>query len=525
MIERTFATQWITSVTLGFAICAPLWNDAHAQDHDATTDDYEHHEHTPGDGVLYGPEAPPAQSSEAEVRAEQSEERTHDASEAATRDAARAQEAADKERASKERAQQDAQRTPSDEATPNDTQASSENAPETTPDTAAQRPNVSIGEGGLKVQSADGRFALGLTPFVQMGYRQVASDFGDSAASGFVLEHFRPTLTGKYNEILSYNFILQITPSNINILNAFVTFHAHPALNIRVGLQKPVFGIELRQAQWHLLFYNRSLASTIGAARDIGIALDARLLENLQFEIGAYNGTEDTRVFSGIQEKSVAGDAGLRWYALGNDRPTADSEGFLTLGAAALLRRNEGNVATSHLTPRNSAGGHNYANYAGGAFADGRKFASTVFAHGGYKGFYFQGEFTTSNQQVSDAADQGRIVEHAWQASATYTLGGVTGWTGTTPNRSLFEGGLGALQIKARGHGLTAHSREGDFLAIGGNAVDGLSAIGASAGLSWHISHGLRIQGDYNWTTFGADGQHIGKANEHVFFLGLTAGY
>src|SRR5699024_6036350 len=107
----------------------------------------------------------------------------------------------------------------------------------------------------------------------------------------------------------------------------------------------------------------------------------------------------------------------------------------------------------------------------------------------------------------------------------SYTLGGVTGWTGTTPDRSLFEGGLGALQIKARGHGLNAHSRDGDFLEIGGSPADSLSAIGASAGLSWHLSQGLRVQADYNWTTFGDDDYRLDNANEHVFFLGLTAGY
>lgn len=387
------------------------------------------------------------------------------------------------------------------------------------------RTQVNVSEKGLRVTSADGRFALGLSPFVQMGYRQVASDFDDSNNSGFVLTHFRPTLTGKYSEYLSYNFILNITPSSINVIDAFVTFHAHKRLNIRVGLQKPVFGIELRQAQPNVLFINRSMAATIGSSRDIGLALDARPIDNLQIEAGVYNGTEDTRVFSGIQERSVGADAGVRWYALGNDRPTTQDEGFLTLGAAALLRRNEGNATTSHLTPRSSAAGHTYSNYAPGAFADGRKFASTVFAHGGYKGLYFQGEFTTSNQQVSDASDQGRIVEHGWAAAATYTIGGITGWSGTTPNRSLFEGGLGALQIKARGHGLTARARGGDFLNLAGATADSVSAIGASAGLSWFVSPGVRFIADYNWTTFGVDATRLKHANEHSLYIGLAAGY
>lgn len=533
MNERTFISHWITPVALVFALSATPWHNASAQDTIAPSEGHDTHEHTPGDGVLYGPEAPPeaAQDTGAQrTTPAENAPRATTASDAQTavEGTPEATEPAPPRAASDARADRNkstnaaADTTASAEPEPSDAATS---ADDTAYDPQPPGANVSVGESGLKVQSADGRFALGLTPFIQMGYRQVGSDFGDSQPSGFVLEHFRPTLSGKYNEILSYNFILQITPSTVHILNAFVTFHAHPVLNIRVGLQKPIYGIERRQAQHHLPFYNRSLGATFGASRDIGIALDARLPGNLQFEIGAYNGTEDGRPFSGIQEKSVAGDAGIRWYAVGKDRPTTETPGFLTVGAAALLRRNEGNAGLSHLTPRNSSGGHSYSTYADGTFADGRKFASSVFAHGGYKSFYAQAEFSTSNQQVSDATNSGRVVEHAWQATATYTLGGVTGWTGTTPNRSLFDGGLGALQIKARAHGLNAQTREGDFLSIAGTPAESLSAIGASAGLSWHISHGLRIQGDYNWTTFGVDGNRIGKANEHVFFLGLTAGY
>lgn len=400
-----------------------------------------------------------------------------------------------------------------------------ETAVEAPTERAAPSTQVRVTEKGLRVTTSDGRFAFGLMPFVQMGYRQVASDFADSSASGFALQHFRPIITGKYTEYLSYNFILQATASNVNILNAFVTLHPHSRLNIRLGLQKPVFGIELRQGQPNVLFINRSMASTIGSARDIGLALDARPVDQLRIEVGVYNGTDDTKVFSGIQERSVGGDASVRVYALGNDRPATKDDGFLIFGAAALLRRNEGDATTTHLTARKSAAGHTYSNYADGTFADGRKFASTVFAHGGYKGLYFQGEFTTSNQQVSGLSAQGRIVERAWAAAATYTIGGITGWNGTTPNRSLFDGGLGALQIKARGHGFTARARGGDFLDLGNGPADSLSAIGASAGLSWFLSPGFRVLADYNWTTFGANAKRLPNATEHILYIGIAAGY
>lgn len=384
---------------------------------------------------------------------------------------------------------------------------------------------IRVAENGLHVKSADGRAALGLTVFLQMGYRQVASDFEDSNNSGFALEHFRPILAGKYTEFLSYNFQLRITPSIVRVLNAVVIFHLHPRLNMRVGLQKPIFGSEHRQAQYAMLFVNRSMVCSIGPTRDLGLALDFRPIDDLRIEAGVYNGTEDNKVFSGIQDRSIGGDAGVRWFLRGQDHPTAKEQGFLTVGAVALLRRNEGDSTISHLTPRSSAGGHVYSNYVPGVYADGRKFASAIFAHGGHKGLYFLSEFTTSNQQVSDGVDQGRIVEHAWQLSASYTVGGVTSWAGTTPHRTLFEGGLGALQFKVRGHGLSARSRNGNFLDLDGRSADSLSAIGASTGLSWHISSVLRLQADYNWTTFGADTKRLVKANEHVLFIGMTAGY
>src|SRR5690625_5561980 len=83
---------------MGVTLMTAPWQSANAQDGAVNANDYENHHHTPGDGVLYGPEAPPeaapAQESDAEQRAERAQERAQKASEAAQRDADRAREAA-----------------------------------------------------------------------------------------------------------------------------------------------------------------------------------------------------------------------------------------------------------------------------------------------------------------------------------------------------------------------------------------------------------------------------------------------
>lgn len=46
-----------------------------------------------------------------------------------------------------------------------------------------------------------------------------------------------------------------------------------------------------------------------------------------------------------------------------------------------------------------------------------------------------------------------------------------------------------------------------------------------SLGLDWHLSSHIRLQADYDWTTFGADEARRDSSSEHVLFIGMTAGY
>lgn len=389
----------------------------------------------------------------------------------------------------------------------------------------ATRGRVQVDAQGLHVSSADGRHNLHLTPFIQFAHHHMLTDSPDGMASGTRIEHFRPILAGQYNEILDYIFILQITADDVSLLYGFINLRPHERVQLRVGLQNPIFAIEMRQFQQAMLFINRSMDSSIGVVCDLGVALDLRPIDPLQFEIGVYNGTDDHHVFSGIQEKSISGEIGARWYAVGQDAPSADIPGFLTFGTAAVLRRSDADAQNPHLTPHVSPGQHVFMNYADGVYAEGRTLATTVFAHAGYKGLYAEGKFTTSNQQVRHANGQGRVVKHAWLASLAYTLGGSTGWSGTTVQRSVFDGGLGALQFKFRGHGLAAHARGGPFLEVENTPANALSANGLSAGVSWFLVDGLRIQADYNWTRFHADHNALDHRREHLLSLGITAGY
>lgn len=389
-------------------------------------------------------------------------------------------------------------------------------------------PRVSVDEDGLNVESADGRFKLGLSPFMQFAYRL---NFSDSAADsgsphGFLLEKFRPSIRGRYAGVIDYQFTLDIKANSVAIHDALITLRAHPQFMVRVGLQKPIFGIEQRQSTRNLLFFSRSMPSSIGASRDLGLAIDARPHESLRLELGVYNGTDDRRVFRSISPRSVAMNAGARWAIIGGDNATSEAPWYLNVGGAVSLRRVEGDVADTHLTDRNSIGGRSMYGYAPGVFAHGRKLASAAFMYGGYKGLYFYFEHMTSNQQVQHEADTGRIVEQAWVAAASYAFGGMNGWSGVVPNQSVFDGGLGALRLVFRVHEHTTRARGGAWLTPTTSLPRRSTAsFGFSAGAGWQLSKRIRVQADYDNTHLGSNFFVTPSIREHVVRIGVTAGY
>lgn len=396
------------------------------------------------------------------------------------------------------------------------------------PAPAPTGPQVSVSEDGLNVESADGRFKLGLSPFMQFAYRLNYSDSVSDSGSphGFLLEKFRPSIRGRYADIIEYQFTLDIKINSVAILDALVTLHAHPRLRVRLGLQKPIFGLEQRQSTRNLLFFSRSLASNIGASRDLGLAIDARPHDRLRLELGVYNGTDDRTVFRSISPRSVTMNAGANVAILGGNRATEEAPWYLNVGGAVSLRRVEGDATNVHLTDLNSTGGRRLYNHALGVFAHGRKFASTAYLYGGHKGLYVAIEHMTSNQQTQHEDASGRLVERAWSAAISYAFGGMNGWSGVVPNQSVFDGGLGALRLAFRVHEHSVRSRGGRWVVpTNASPRHDVSTFGFSAGAGWQLSKRMRIQADYDNTQLNSEFSFTPSVREHVLRIGVTAGY
>jgi len=391
---------------------------------------------------------------------------------------------------------------------------------------ADPKPSVKVDEDGLNVYSADQRFHLGISPFMQFAYRINHSDAPGGSPNGFLLQKFRPSLRGSYNDFLDYKFTLDIKSNGIAIHDAFVDLRVHPRVTLRLGMQKPIFGSEQRQSTRNNLFLSRSMASSIGASRDLGLALDTRPHDRLRIELGVYNGVNNEQSFRSITPGSVAFNAGARWAAIGKDGATEQAPGYLTFGAATHLRRIDGTTQAAQLHAQDSIGGRLLRDYAPDVYANGRKFDSTAFMYGGYDGFYLLAEFMTSNQQITFENAPTRIVEHAWHLALSYAFGGTNGWNGTTPHRSVFDGGLGALRISARVHVKNMRSRNGQYLVgLSQTPTDQLTPASLGASLAWQLSKRIRVQTDYDVTRIDDEIAFQKVPLEHVVRFGITAGY
>lgn len=393
-----------------------------------------------------------------------------------------------------------------------------------TPD-ESPRPNIRIDEDGFALESADGQFEFGMSPYVQLAYRLDFSDLDGGQPNGFTLEKFRPSIEGRYADFLEYKFTIDIRINSIAMHNAHVTLRAHPRFSMRVGLQKWRFGVEQRQSSKNGLFLSRAMPSAIGGSRDLGLALDARPHDSLRLELGVYNGAYDRRVPQRVSHGSAAMQAGARWTLVGGDDATSESPGYLVVGGSVVLQRIEGDETAPHLSERKSIGDRTIIGYAPGVFANGRKFASTAFLYGGYRGLYFHGEFVTSNQQIQHEDAQSRFVEQAWSAAVSYAFGGMHGWSGVVPNHSVLDGGLGALRLAFRMHGQNI-STPGDawIVTTSGSAQTSTSALGWSVGAAWQLSRRMRLQADYDQITFESRPLMTRGGTEHILRFGLTAG-
>lgn len=407
--------------------------------------------------------------------------------------------------ATRTQATPDAQDEAQADITPPPADARAVEAPSASAVEGSRNPTVSINQSGLRVTDANNRFYVGLRGYGQIAYTQHFNDPGQELHSGFSLASLRPTLLLGMGDLIELRIQLNITSSGARAHDAFMTIRAHDILSFRLGQQRPLLNIERSQSSTDTLFASGSLVNAFSPTRHIGLVADLQPLDGLHIELGVFNAGDDGEVPTRLREDHPDLQARVRVAPLAFLR---DHDGAqLTLGGAINTGVIRGSTQEPRVPARRGPAGRVYATLPADLYADGARLRATGFAYLEHRGLFLMAEYIHARVNLSDGIGHTQLHQHAWHAAASYAFGGDNTVTGVKPTQSFFDGGYGAIQLKARVHQARILGNDGADSGSSrvGPWVERATPTGVSAGLAWWLSSGLRIQTDYHWMTFDTE--------------------
>jgi phosphate-selective porin OprO/OprP len=281
--------------------------------------------------------------------------------------------------------------------------------------------------------------------------------------------------------------------------DAYLNVRLSPGLEVRGGQFKLPFGLDQNTPLTSLDFvYRTRLGTLLSPGRDPGIMVHGRAGgERIEYFAGGF--THDGKTARTITDAlRVQGGATLAARLLA--RPlAAGSSAFRTMqvgGATTLSDVPEGLPGLRGVLP------------IGGSFllpetpVKGRRVRAGLEALWQPGPFSLKGEYarvtTERRDQADDGGDLSPLRASAWFVSTTWIVTGERTETGAgSPNRPLFQGGPGAVELAARVERLTFGSTAaGDVPSLGPHAdrVPTTSDLVWTLGLSWYWNRWAKIQ-------------------------------
>jgi phosphate-selective porin OprO/OprP len=396
-------------------------------------------------------------------------------------------------------------------------------------------PIVTLGANGLVVRSADSNFVFNVHGYVQTDARFYFDD-PNTANDTFLIRRARPIFEGTLWDKFDYRVMIDvgtaITSSagttNVSGNNAFlqdgyVNARLWPQFQIQAGKYKEPVGLERLQSGANLLFVERGFPTQLVPNRDVGFEIHNDLFNApLTYAIGIFNGVTDggSGDFDSTDEgKDVAGRVFAQPF-LNTDKTALRGLGF---GVAGTVGQRQG-------TPRvyTTPGQQTFFSYASSAANtvsdDGRQYRISP------QGFYYWGpfgllaEYVISSQELKRVAgavtERSRLRNRAWQVEASYFLTGEQSAYNTAVSPihpfGLDGGGWGAFQVAARVGQLSIDPATFPRFAAANSARE---ATSWGVGLNWYLNRNIKLNLDYENTTFRAGSSVAGTVTsvpEHV---------
>lgn len=365
-----------------------------------------------------------------------------------------------------------------------------------------QRAEVTAGDKGFSLASADGSSSLRLRGLIQVDART----FGDGQIDNdsIVIRRARIGLEGKLNKTTDYQLIGEFgNASATTLLDANISLNYSPELQLKVGRFKTPVGLEQLQSDANALFIERSLVSQIAPNRDLGIQVGGELNnKTIAYTFGVFNGIQDGGNNSDQKDANDGKDLAARLIF----QPWVNDEGSdlaglsFGVGGSYGLQDTNAKVGSTYRTD----GQQTFFAWRDTVLSTGRvSRLSPQFSY--YNGgFSLLGEYIISHTDVGLAAgSRTKLKNDAWQLAAGYVLTGEkASYKGVVPANDFdrASGASGAVELVGRIASLDIDN--GAFTTFADRDKSATKANSYSVGVNWYLSKVTRLSLNYAYTKF-----------------------
>ena len=373
-------------------------------------------------------------------------------------------------------------------------------------------PTVTMGGDGLVIRSADSNFVSFIHGYAQVDGRFYTGD-NNAANDTFLLRRVRPIIEGTVYHDFDYRLMLDFgsgtgngsTAANNALLDdAYVTARPWSQLQFQAGKYKSPVGLERLESTSDLTFIETGYATELTPNYDVGFSIHNNLFTNaIAYSVGVFDGAPD----GGSQDTGTGEgkDAVARLFLQPFIHTHWDSLRRLGFGVAGSVGEH-----SSTLPTYKTSGQQNFYTYAATVSADGELFRVDPQFYYYWGPFGVLGEYVLSSQKVKSTTagvPDARLNNRAWQVQASYFL---TGEENTFKPSSLVrvaplepfsltQKHWGAVEVAARLQQLTLDPLAFPTYAGAGSARQ---ATEWSAGLNWYLNRNIKLNLDYEHTTF-----------------------
>ena len=261
---------------------------------------------------------------------------------------------------------------------------------------------------------------------------------------GFLVRRARAEVTAEIAGRLRAVGEVDVGEGVVELTDGYLDADLGRGLRVRAGRFKTPFGAESLRSSSDLRFAERAFPTALSPRRDVGAMLSGTW-ERFGVQAGVFNGVPDGA------SRQTASDAHLDAAA----RVVAQPLPAVGLGVAASAGTERGAPGRSELADYDSPGDRVLFDYADGTVADGRRVRLGPHATLDAGPLHVLGEWTWAQHRLATPAGRSDVTHQAWQVAASVVLAGEPrGPRRPAPRRDVTAGGIGAIEVSARVHGL-----------------------------------------------------------------------